>query len=41
MAWFAMRGCAVALPVEPQLYDLLVTTPDGIQRVQIKSSARP
>jgi hypothetical protein len=23
MAWFALRGCAVALPVEPQEYDLL------------------
>ncbi|NEA30830.1 hypothetical protein [Streptomyces sp. SID13031] len=40
MAWFAMRGCAVALPVEPQLYDLLVTTKDGIQRVQIKTGVR-
>jgi hypothetical protein len=40
MAWFAMRGCAVALPVEPQLYDLLVTTADGVQRVQIKTSVR-
>lgn len=40
MAWFAMRGCAVALPVEPQVYDLLVTTAKGIQRVQVKSCAR-
>lgn len=39
MAWFAMRGCAVALPVEPQEYDLLVTTTKGIQRVQVKSCA--
>jgi hypothetical protein len=38
MAWFALRGCAVALPVEPQEYDLLVTTKKGIQRVQVKSS---
>ncbi|GAA0946234.1 hypothetical protein GCM10009554_41810 [Kribbella koreensis] len=41
MAWFAMRGCAVALPVEPQVYDLLVTTAAGVQRVQIKTSVRP
>ncbi len=41
MAWFAMRGCSVALPVEPQVYDLLVTTRKGIQRVQVKSCARP
>lgn len=39
MAWFTLRGCAVALPVEPQAYDLLVTTSDGIQRVQVKSCA--
>ncbi|WBQ08534.1 hypothetical protein [Kribbella sp. CA-293567] len=41
MAWFALRGCPVALPVEPQLYDLLVTTAAGVQRVQVKSCARP
>ncbi|GAB3922470.1 hypothetical protein GCM10029976_011010 [Kribbella albertanoniae] len=41
MAWFRLRGCAVALPVEPQEYDLLVTTAKGVQRVQVKScSAR-
>ncbi|MEI8412017.1 group I intron-associated PD-(D/E)XK endonuclease [Kribbella sp. CCNWLY201] len=39
MAWFSLRGCAVALPVEPQEYDLLVTTTKGIQRVQVKTSA--
>ncbi|WP_344195006.1 group I intron-associated PD-(D/E)XK endonuclease [Kribbella karoonensis] len=39
MAWFTLRGCAVALPVEPQEYDLLVTTSEGIQRVQVKSCA--
>lgn len=39
MTWFTLRGCAVALPIEPQEYDLLVTTSDGVQRVQVKSSA--
>ncbi|MFF0342945.1 group I intron-associated PD-(D/E)XK endonuclease [Kribbella sp. NPDC004875] len=39
MAWFTLRGCAVALPIEPQTYDLLVTTSQGIQRVQVKSCA--
>jgi len=39
MAWFGLRGCAVALPVEPEEYDLLVTTAKGIQRVQVKSCA--
>lgn len=38
MAWFAVRGLPVAFPVEPQEYDLLVTMPEGIQRVQVKST---
>lgn len=38
MAWFALRGCSAALPVEPQEYDLVVTTPKGFQRVQVKST---
>ncbi|MEU4389706.1 hypothetical protein [Kribbella sp. NPDC023855] len=40
MAWFALRGCPAALPVEPQEYDLLVTTTKGIQRVQVKTCVR-
>jgi hypothetical protein len=39
MAWFSLRGCAVALPIEPQEYDLLVTTAKGVQRVQVKTCA--
>jgi hypothetical protein len=39
MAWFTLRGCAVALPIEPQAYDLLVTSSRGVQRVQVKSCA--
>jgi hypothetical protein len=31
----------VALPIEPQTSDLLVTTSKGIQRVQVKSSSAP
>jgi hypothetical protein len=38
MAWFGLRGWAVALPIEPQEYDLLVTMPAGVQRVQVKST---
>jgi len=38
MAWFTLHGAPVALPVEPQEYDLLVTMPSGIQRVQVKST---
>ncbi len=41
MAWFTLHGCAVALPMAPEVYDLLVTTTNGIQRVQVKSSERP
>jgi hypothetical protein len=28
----------VALPLEPALYDLLVSTPEGIKRVQVKTT---
>jgi hypothetical protein len=36
--WFALRGCAVSFPAEPTTYDLLVEAPDGISRVQVKTS---
>jgi hypothetical protein len=39
-AWFTLRGMSVAIPVEPEVYDLLVTMADGIQRVQVKSTTR-
>jgi hypothetical protein len=39
-AWFMLRGMSVAAPVEPEVYDLLVTMADGIQRVQVKSTTR-
>ncbi len=38
-AWFELRGCPVAVPLEPQEYDLLVSMPKGIQRVQVKSAS--
>jgi hypothetical protein len=37
-AWFAVRGLAVALPSEPQPYDLLVVSDESILRVQVKST---
>jgi PD-(D/E)XK endonuclease len=37
-AWFSLRGLPVAVPSEPQAYDLLVTTPAGFQRVQVKTT---
>lgn len=36
--WFALRGCAVSLPIEPTRYDLLAHTPEGIRRVQVKTT---
>ncbi len=39
-SWFSLRGLSVALPVEPAVYDLLVTMPDGIKRVQVKTTTR-
>jgi hypothetical protein len=37
-AWFALRGCAVSLPIEPTEFDLLAKTPEGISRVQVKTT---
>jgi hypothetical protein len=36
--WFALRGCTVSLPIEPAEYDLLVSAPGGISKVQVKST---
>jgi hypothetical protein len=36
--WFMLRGCAVSLPAEPTVYDLLADTPQGIMRVQVKTT---
>jgi PD-(D/E)XK endonuclease len=37
-SWFSLCGYNVAIPVEPAVYDLLVATPDGIKRVQVKTT---
>jgi hypothetical protein len=37
-SWFALCGRAAAIPTEPTLYDLLVSTGDGIKRVQVKTT---
>jgi hypothetical protein len=37
-SWFVLRGCNAAFPVEPAVYDLLVSMPAGIQRVQVKTT---
>ena len=37
-AWFTMRGCTASFPIEPAVYDLIVSIPDGVKRVQVKTS---
>lgn len=37
-SWFSLCGFNVAIPVEPTVYDLLVTMPEGINRVQVKTT---
>jgi hypothetical protein len=32
-AWFSMCGFTAAIPVEPAVYDLLASMPDGIKRI--------
>src|SRR5215469_4595039 len=36
--WFLLCGYNTSLPMEPTLYDLLVSMPDGIKRVQVKTT---
>ena len=37
-SWFSLCGFNVAIPLEPAIYDLLVATPEGIRRVQVKTT---
>ncbi len=36
--WFSLCGFGAAIPIEPAVYDLLVSTPAGIKRVQVKTT---
>jgi hypothetical protein len=36
--WFSLCGFGAAIPIEPTIYDLLVSTPTGIKRVQVKTT---
>lgn len=38
IAWFSERGYVVSLPVEPAVYDLIVDSQSGLDRIQVKSS---
>lgn len=37
-AWLTLRGCAASFPVEPATFDLLASMPDGVKRVQVKTT---
>lgn len=37
-SWFTLRGCTVSLPLQPASYDLLAGTPEGMKRVQVKTT---
>jgi hypothetical protein len=37
-SWFSLCGFVSAIPVEPVVYDLLVSMKDGIKRVQVKTT---
>jgi hypothetical protein len=36
--WFLMCGYNASIPMEPTIYDLLVSMPDGVKRVQVKTT---
>lgn len=36
--WFQLCGCNASIPLEPTTYDLLVSMPDGVKRVQVKTT---
>jgi hypothetical protein len=36
--WFSLCGFNTAIPVEPAVYDLLISGSDGIKRVQVKTT---
>ena len=36
--WFLLCGYNASIPIEPTTYDLLVSMPDGIKRVQVKTT---
>ncbi|MBO0831927.1 MAG: hypothetical protein J2P28_08650 [Actinobacteria bacterium] len=38
VAWFMLHGLWPAAPAEPRPYDLLLDTPDGVKRVQVKTT---
>jgi hypothetical protein len=37
-AWFTLCGCSVLFPIEPATYDIVVSMPEGLRRVQVKTT---
>lgn len=37
-SWFTLCGCSAMFPIEPASYDLVVSAPDGLKRVQVKTT---
>lgn len=37
-AWFTLRGRSALFPIEPAVFDIAVSMPDGMKRVQVKTS---
>jgi hypothetical protein len=37
-AWFMLCGCDCSIPLEPAVYDLLVSMPAGLRAVQVKTT---
>jgi hypothetical protein len=37
-AWFTICGCSVLFPIEPAIYDLVVSMPEGLSRIQVKTT---
>jgi PD-(D/E)XK endonuclease len=37
-AWFTLCGCTALFPVEPATYDLVVPMPEGLSRIQVKTT---
>lgn len=37
-SWFVLCGCNVLFPVQPSTYDLVASMPEGLRRVQVKTT---
>jgi hypothetical protein len=37
-SWFTLCGCTVLFPIEPATYDIVVSMPEGLSRIQVKTT---